>query len=149
MSGTMSRNKGKRAEREVIAILQPIVNHVWLTHGLEPPLLQRNTLQSDQGGCDLAGLEWLSLEVKHCETFQLTQWWAQTVRQAKGRNGQKKTAVLFYRKNNVAWRVRMEGQAGDFRPWACVVDIAQEDFEYWFYNRLMGLVGDEISARER
>ncbi len=109
--GSMSRDKGQRAEREVIDMLQPIVSD---THGKlvqtyselnfgDCPVLQRNTLQSDSGGCDIAGLEWLSLEVKHHETPQINQWWQQTLRQA----GKYKFPTLFYKANRVPWKVRM------------------------------------------
>src|SRR5438045_4158293 len=78
MGGLMSRNKGKRAERQVIDLLQPIVDHCYKEAGLKPLLLQRNTVQSDQGGFDIIGLEWLALEVKHQEILNVDAWWQQT-----------------------------------------------------------------------
>ena len=74
MAGLMSRNKGKRGEREVVKLLQPVVNEVYESLGLEPPLLERNLMQSHKGGCDLAGLDWLALEVKYQEQQQMTSW---------------------------------------------------------------------------
>ena len=137
MGGTMSRNKGKRAERQVIELLQPIIDYAYHEFELDPPTLQRNTLQSDTGGCDLAGLEWLALEVKHQETSQLNQWWEQTYRQSRGRNGKHKVPVLFYKSNNVAFRVRMESLLlAEDRTHPCIVDISTEDFGWWFYYRL-------------
>lgn len=128
--GIHALNKGKRAEREVVAILQPIVAKLYREANIHPPKMQRNTIQSDDGGCDLVGLEWLSLEVKHQEDFSLSAWWEQTVRQAY-KGGKVRTPVLWYKRNNVAWRVRMPGIAGGTQDVAwcgCVVDISMEDF---------------------
>jgi hypothetical protein len=136
MSGLLSRNKGKRAEREVIELLQPIVSEQYFKLVKVSPKLQRNTLQSDSGGCDISGLEWLALEVKHCETFNLKDWWAQTVRQSEG-HCDPKEPVLFYRRNKVDWRVRMRGSCG--RSGATVnalVDISIEAFLMYFRKRL-------------
>lgn len=137
MSGLLSRNKGKRAEREVIELLQPIVTELYLNLVKRcAPTLQRNTLQSDSGGCDISGLEWLALEVKHCETFNLNDWWKQTVRQSEGHSDPKEP-VLFYRRNNVAWRVRMRGVAGRTDSYAfALVDISVEAFLMYFRKRL-------------
>lgn len=119
MGGLMSRNKGKRAEREVINALQPAVNSVyaelqqqfgWFRN--EPPVLQRNTLQSHLGGFDVVGLEWLALEVKHHAkvTGMLGMWWRQCVEQAQAARGEQRLPVLVYRGNNEPWRVRMPAQ---------------------------------------
>lgn len=131
--GMKSRNKGKTGEREVIVILQPVVTEVYEAHGLEPPKLQRNTLQSDGGGSDIAGLAWLALEVKYQETIQLRTWWMQTLAQC----GQHQTPVLFFRRNKVEWKVRLFATlaAG---PHAHAVPVVVElaDFLRWFRERL-------------
>lgn len=134
MAGLMSRNKGKRAEREVIKLLQPVVNEVYRSLGLEPPVLERNLMQAHKGGCDLVGLDWLALEVKHQEQQQVASWWEQCKRQAEpGRE-----PVLFYRKNNVKWKVRMFGHliAGSQRV-RCPVDITPEAFLAYLRIRLL------------
>lgn len=134
--GRGARNKGKKGERDVISILQPVVTEVYEAHELEPPMLQRNLLQSDKGGCDLHGLEWLALEVKRQEQLNINAWWEQTVRQA----GTKNEPVLFYRKNNAAWRVmlygalRVHGTHGYWRRTVVTIDVA--DFLVWFRSRL-------------
>ncbi len=98
----MGLMKGKRGEREVVKLLQPIIDRVYSEFGIEDiPSLQRNTLQSDKGGYDLVGLDWIAIEVKHQEQFNINGWWKQTVAQAK--KGQQPT--LFYRKNFVAFNV--------------------------------------------
>lgn len=134
MGGLTSRNKGKRGEREVVNLLQPVVTKVAEEVGMgEVPQLQRNLMQSHKGGYDLVGLDWLALEVKFHKTLAVNQWWKQTVAQAKA--GQE--PVLFYRQNNAAWRVRMRGQlrvGSDFVR--APVDIAVEAFLAYFELRL-------------
>lgn len=113
MGGRMSRNKGKRGEREVIALLQPVVTKAYKRKGYpesEIPRLQRNTMQSDGGGFDIHGLEWLALEVKYQETLCLPAWWRQTCRQAKVSS--RLTPVLAYRRSREPWRFRMFADAG-------------------------------------
>lgn len=133
MGGTMSRNKGQRGEREVIKLLQPTISLVYGGAGFDIPALERNLMQSNNGGFDLTGLDWLALEVKYQEQEQVKAWWLQTVRQA----GLKREPVLFYRRNNVKWRVRMFGYliAGDKRV-KCPVDISVEAFLAYFKKRL-------------
>ena len=132
----MSRNKGKRAEREVIDWLQSIINEVCPQLDL---ILQRNTVQSDRGGSDICGLDALAIELKHVENQSpglIENWWAQTVKQAKSFrqvNGKPRTPILIYRKNRSPFRVRMEGgtwAAGVGE--ACIVDIDAEAFGSWF-----------------
>lgn len=101
-----ARSKGQRGEREIIDLLQPHVDEVSRYNNVEPPLLQRNTLQSDQGGYDIVGLPGFAFEVKRVEKDTpgaVKDWWAQTVRQAK--NGEE--PVLFFRMNGRPWSVRM------------------------------------------
>ena len=137
MGGLTSRNKGKRAEREVVKVLQPVVTKVYEEMGLEVPELERNLMQSHKGGYDLVGLDWIALEVKHQEAFNLTAWWEQCTRQAKA----SQEAVLFYRKNNVKWRVRMAAKVLTHSSviYLQVVDIALEEFLVYF----------EVSLRDR
>lgn len=83
MSGNMSRNKGQRGEREVVKLLQPIINRVYGSRAVEPPQLERNLMQSHKGGFDIVGLEWMALEVKYQESANLNGWWKQTLDQAR------------------------------------------------------------------
>ena len=101
-----ARSKGQRGEREIIDLLQPHVNEVSIYNQMDPPLLQRNTLQSDQGGFDIVGLPMLAIEVKRVESDTpgaLASWWAQAVKQSTP------TAepILIYRMNARPWLVRM------------------------------------------
>lgn len=143
-----SLNKGRRAEREIIALLQPILDHVWAEAGYDPPQLERRTL--GLSGEDIQGLEWLSLEVKHRETLAIEQWWKQTVQQSRKRNGQDAVPALVYKKNHVPWRVRMYGTAGEGdKAHGCIVDISWEDFEWWFYYKATERCIEECSGMKR
>lgn len=153
MGGLSSMNKGKRAEREVVQLLQPVVDKVYREfYGLrdartgvaiEPVKLQRNTLQSDGGGFDIIGLEWLALEVKFHETPQVETWWKQTVRQAK--EGQE--PCLVWRKSRVDWKVMMMGvlPAGDKRV-RCRIESRKKDWLLWVECRLRWELKKRISV---
>ncbi len=145
MGGAMSRNKGQRGEREVIALLQ---NQVTLAYaamrneGYElgtEPRLQRNTIQSDRGGYDIAGLKWMALEVKFQETLHVDAWWKQTVEQS----GKGQEPVLVYRQSRQPWRVCMwkpmtVGGGGSPTFEVCYrVQISIEDFLDYFYRSVM------------
>ena len=135
--GSMAKQKGKRGEREVVKVLQPIVNEVYEKAGLEPPQLYRNQNQSFQGGFDIDGLEWLALEVKRQETLGIKKWWAQTVEQA----GEDKEPVLIYRQSRRPWRIMMygwldTGDSGIMIP----VDITLESFLTYLRLKLAGIV---------
>ena len=102
MSGKSSLEKGKNGEREVVKLLQPIVNRVCQEfEECDVARLQRNTLQSDNGGFDIVGIDWLALEVKRQEQLNINAWWIQCLQQAK--LGQH--PVLFFRQSRQQWRV--------------------------------------------
>lgn len=98
-----ARSKGQRGEREVVRLLQTVVDIVHAKHKLEPLIIQRNALQAHLGGCDLHGLEGFAVEVKFCETLNLTSWWAQTLRQAAAL---KAVPILLYRSAGEDWTVK-------------------------------------------
>jgi hypothetical protein len=97
-----SRNKGKRGEREVINMLQPIVDMLCKNAEVERIVLERDLMQSGRGGHDVVGLPGLAIEVKNCKTLALESWWKQTLQQA----GSDKEPILFYKVARVGWRVR-------------------------------------------
>lgn len=142
-SGNFARQKGQRSERAAIELLTPVVNEVYASFGMEQPKLQRNTMQADGGGSDIAGLEWLALEVKHQETLHINQWWDQCVGQVKHKvkNGieVRQEPVLMYKQNNVKWRVMMYGllRTGGPQNIICPVDISVESFLLYFRHRLI------------
>lgn len=128
-----SRDKGARGEREVIDILQPIVDNAYRAAGLQPPCLKRtSSMQADGGGCDVHGIDWLALEVKRCETLQLEAWWRQCLAQAKP--GQ--MPVLVYRQNSRQWRARLWLQAAVTNT-TVVADLSIADFCSYFEAGLM------------
>ena len=102
MGGKSSLEKGRNGEREVVKLLQPIVNRVCQEfEECDVARLQRNTLQSDKGGFDIVGIDWLALEVKRQEQLNINSWWLQTLTQTK--TGQH--PVLFFRQSRQQWRV--------------------------------------------
>ena len=133
----MGLMKGKRGEREVIQLMQPVVEKVYTDIGRadEVPKLKRNLMQSAEGGFDIVGLNWLALEVKFHETEQLNTWWAQCKRQATC--GQE--PVLIWRRSRVAWRVRMFGNLPlpSGQNVRCPVDITVDSFLIYLQHRLL------------
>ena len=148
MAKNFAQCKGQRAERAAIELLQPIVDECYTLLGLEQVRLQRNTLQSDGGGCDIVGLDWIALEIKHQETLNVRAWWDQCVSQAKVRiikNGickgieVRQEPILMYKQNNVKWKVMMYGllTTGGHQNVRCPVEISLESFLLYFKLRLM------------
>ncbi len=132
MGGKMSLQKGKRSEREIVKLLQPILDDICNELDIERILIQRNTLQADKGGYDLTGVGWMAPEVKMQETFNLSGWWRQTVMQVKANQ----EPVLFYRKSRVKWRVRMKMYASlGERRFFTVADITIDAFLVYFKER--------------
>jgi hypothetical protein len=149
MSGNMSRNKGQRGEREVIKLLQPIIDKAYKECGIEAAVLERNLMQSNKGGFDIVGLEWLALEVKFQEAEKLNDWWQQCVTQASrpvdNGDGTKvwkrvKEPVLIYRKSRAAWNVMMLGNLempdGGVKLKTPVI-VSLETFKVWLYHRIL------------
>lgn len=133
MGGKMARDKGQRGEKELCKLLQPHVDKVYAEHGLESPSLERNLSQTRDGGFDIAGLDWIALEVKRVESLNINQWWDQTVAQAQGG----RTPVLAYRQNHKPWRVVMRGYLdGGGRLVQARVEISKEKFIHWFEVKL-------------
>ena len=134
MGGLTSRNKGKRGEREVVKLLQSACDEVYEYYAHPAPVFERNQMQSNLGGYDNVGLEWLAVEVKFQEQLQPDAWWKQTTEQA----GDEQIPVLFYRKSRMKWRVRMFACLlvgdNDFNEYCC--DIHLQDFVNWFQCKL-------------
>ena len=103
MAGLMSRNKGKTGEREARDLLLEWLGPVYVKFGVPLPELERNLMQSRNGGHDLVGLPWLAVEVKRQEQTQFGSWWKQTVAQA----GVGQIPFLLWRGNRQPWRFRV------------------------------------------
>ena len=129
--GSLSIQKGKRAERAVANLLNPIIARVCQREGVDVQKLQRNLKQVQQGGFDLDGLDWLAPEIKHHKSPSLGSWWEQTLRQAGG----KRLPVLIWKRHGGQWKVRMRGQLALCNGQAirCIVDLPTLDqFLVWF-----------------
>ena len=143
MSGKMAKNKGANAEREVAKILQPIIDEVYESVGLESPTMKRNLEQTRGGGYDLVGIDWMALEIKRQENLSIESWWKQTIKQTLP--GQ--VPVLMYRQNNKKWKVLMMGAIRSSKTSAVSmrVEISLNDFLRWFTTRAM----NELKLAER
>jgi len=94
-------------------------------------------VQTQNGGHDLVGLDWIAIEVKWYREIKahLPRWWAQTLRQAEAVNAE---PVLIYKANGSKWAVRMWGrlEIEKGRRLRAPVDISMDDFLVWFEKRL-------------
>jgi len=74
MAGKYSRNKGHNFERKICKLIREATGF----------MVQRNLVQTQQGGCDVTIDErpFVSIETKKSCTLKLPQWWRQTVKQA-------------------------------------------------------------------
>lgn len=104
-TGAFANSKGKRGEREAVKALQPTIDKVYESYGMEPPKLFRNQNQSADGGYDIAGLEWMALEIKRCETLSIPKWW----RQCTSQGSSDQVPILMYRQNSKKWNIIMYG----------------------------------------
>lgn len=142
--GSLSIQKGKRAEREVANILNPILERCVQDVGCDPVRLKRNLSQTQQGGFDLEGLPWIAIEIKHHKSVSLGSWWKQTCDQSGhdvagnpivGRTHRE--PVLIWKQHGGKWNVRMlvrlEIEPG--RRLRAVGDITLEAFLSWFERR--------------
>lgn len=138
MSGRFSIQKGKRGERDVAKLLNPILERVCHSHGIPAWKLARNLTQTQSGGFDLDGLDWIAIEIKWHQvvTGKLTGWWNQAVRQA----GDSRVPVLIYKANGTKWRVRLWTlitiDADTKRRLRVCSDITFDDFLTWFEKRV-------------
>lgn len=125
--------KGKAGEREVVKLLQPMVDEVYNGLDLEPPQMLRNQMQSAVGGFDLEGLPWLAVEVKRRETLDLNSWWNQVLKAAGGA----REPVVIFRQNRCKWRVLMWAYVwtGGSNHQRVRVEVSYDDFCVWFKAR--------------
>lgn len=148
--GKFSRDKGRRGEREVIDALLPIVEAVYAElreQGLDvgdTPELKRNTLQSDRGGDDVAGVPGFSFEVKNCATLQLGAWWEQCVAQTSLHD----RAVLLYKVPRRGWRCRTTVDVKlHYSTISILADLDMESFLILFRQWLYEHVGRDAWRR--
>ena len=142
--GSLSIQKGKRAERAVASILNPILVSCVQRVGCDPVTLKRNLSQTQIGGFDLEGLPWLAIEIKHHKAVSLPAWWRQTCQQAgTDENGApivgrtSREPVLIWKQHGGKWNVRMIGrlEIEPGRRLRCAVDVSWDVFLQWFDKR--------------
>lgn len=145
--GSLSIQKGKRAEREIASALNPILERLVVRLGCDPVKLRRNLAQTQSGGFDLEGLDWIAIEIKHHKQPSLGTWWYQTCRQAgpldagvTGANAAtrfQREPVLLWKQHGGKWNCRMFGrlEIEPGRRLRVVVDISWEAFLIWFERR--------------
>lgn len=143
--GSLSIQKGKRAERDVASRLNPILLRICEDMGCDVQKLQRNLKQTQQGGYDLDGLDWLAIEIKHHKAVALPSWWRQTCGQAGCDdlgtpipNRVFREPVLIWKQHGGKWNVRMIGrlEIEPGRRLRAVVDISWDAFLIWFEKRV-------------
>lgn len=132
--------KGKQGEREVAALLNPIIHEVRREFGQSEEVIMnphnqvtRNYSQSAHGGNDLVNTFGLSIEVKRQEALNVNTWWKQTVRAAKVAGHD---PVLMYRKNNDRWHVMMMVDLPMTIGKKVRAEILVSDFLEWFKWRV-------------
>lgn len=142
--GSLSIQKGKRAERAVASELNPILAACVLRVGCDPVALKRNLSQTQQGGYDLEGLPWIAIEIKHHKAVSLPAWWRQTCHQAGTDEGGAaivgrtvREPVLIWKQHGGKWNVRMIGrlEIEPGRRLRVVVDVSFDAFLVWFDKR--------------
>lgn len=96
--GAMSRNKGKRGEREVAALISELLG-----------ITASRRVRQHGGDSDILGVPGWCIEVKRCERAtpaDIRRWWEQAVAQML-RDGDSDVLnpALFYRQSRRDWRV--------------------------------------------
>lgn len=98
------RAKGQRGEREIVHLLQEIMD---TAHGnvgsTKIPLISRNLEQTRDGGYDIGIYEYC-VEVKRVEKPNLTAFWKQACKQAARVEG---VPVLAWRLNGGSWTFKI------------------------------------------
>jgi hypothetical protein len=106
MTGLMSRNKGKRGEREVKVLFKTL----FAEHDI-----RRNHQQAEQGGADLVDVPYFSVEVKLVQAVPwgkaLDDWWDQCCAQATDEG---KDPCLVFRQNRGQWFVMVWNYGAHF-----------------------------------
>lgn len=142
--GSLSIQKGKRAERAIASALNPILERLVISLGCDPVKLKRNLAQTQIGGHDLEGLDWIAIEIKHHKQVSLGSWWAQCCQQAGCDQGGApivgrtyREPVLIWKQHGGKWNVRMLGRLEIVpgRRLRVVVDVSWDAFLVWFEKR--------------
>ena len=96
--GSLSRNKGRSGEQEIVRILKDEL-------GLGIAVTRNYAQQAHTGGVDVLGVPGWAIEVKRAKQFS-EGWWTQTAEQAARVGDQ---PVLLYRLDRKRWRAKCCG----------------------------------------
>lgn len=124
-----SRDKGKRGEREVAALIKDLT-------GWDVKRKVRNLA----GESDLEGVPGWSVEVKNHAKLDVAAWWRQAVAQAMFT---KDKPVLFYKVPRKGWRALW--------PLAVALELQPGEMDYWLGHELTAdttITGWAAVARE-
>ena len=114
-----SRDKGARAEREVLKLLGDELGEI----------LTRNLQQTREGGADCLAVKGFAIEVKRQEKLSRPSWWAQAVEQAQRVGAE---PMLLYRRNREKWQAFIHTRDGQYRE-GNLQDAASAIREKWMY----------------
>ena len=114
-----SRDKGARAEREVLKLLGDELGEI----------LTRNLQQTREGGADCLAVKGFAIEVKRQERLSRPSWWAQAVEQAQRVGAE---PMLLYRRNREKWKAFIHTRDGKYRE-GNLQDAASAIREKWLY----------------
>ena len=114
-----SRDKGARAEREVLKLLGEELGQV----------LQRNIQQTRGGGADCLEVKGFAIEIKRQERLSRPAWWAQAVEQAQRVGAE---PMLLYRRNREQWQAFIHTRDGQYRE-GSLIEAASAIREKWAY----------------
>lgn len=117
MTGRMSRDKGAKAERELLKLLGDELG----------VLLQRNIQQTRAGGADCLELKGFAVEIKRQERLSRPAWWMQACEQGHRIGAE---PILFYRRNREKWQALVSTGDGDFRE-ASFLEAVSHVREKW------------------
>lgn len=114
-----SRDKGARAEREVLKLLGEELGQI----------LTRNLQQTREGGADCLAVKGFAIEVKRQEKLSRPKWWAQAVEQAQRVGAE---PMLLYRRNREKWRAFIHTRDGQYRE-GDLTEAASAIREKWLF----------------
>lgn len=112
-----SRDKGARAEREVLKLLGEELGEI----------LTRNLQQTREGGADCLAVKGWAIEIKRQERLSRPAWWAQAVEQAQRVGAE---PMLLYRRNREKWQAFIHTRDGQYRE-GSLIDAACAIREKW------------------
>lgn len=97
--GKMSRDKGKRGEREIANILKE--------HGFKNARRTSQYCGTTGDASDVIGLDGFHIEVKYVEKLNIDKALEQAIRDSEAKPEKKEIPVVMHRANRHPWKVTM------------------------------------------